>query len=313
MITKPFILLGTLLFSMTAALAGEKTVTPSQGVRLTGLRASHTFKVTLHQSDDASRNGVRITLDERLEPYLKAEVSGGILRLGFEELPKELQNTEKWSCPATAEVTLSRIDRLAVSGMASIHTDDTFSGTASQIDASGMGRIDPITIAVTGNGTPEIGVSGMGRIDVTLRNPVAGMGIDASGMSRLRLTHDAKSNNTKINASGKGEVDLTLQETGSMTLHASGMATITASGQTERLEARSSGQARLELGDLNSAEVDCNASGMSHIVCRVTESIDASASGKSSIRVAADRAIRINTQTTAMAKVRLDTAEIHLK
>lgn len=313
MITKPFILLGALLFSMTTALAGEKTVTPSQGVRLTGLRASHTFKVTLYQSDDARRNGVRITLDERLEPYLVATVSGGILRLGFEELPKELRNTDKWSCPATAEVTLSRINRLAASGMASVHTDDTFSGTASQINASGMGQIDPITIAVTGNGTPEIGVSGMGRIDVTLRNPVARMKIDASGMSRLRLTHDAKSDDTKINASGKGEIDLTLQETGSMTLHASGMATITADGQTERLEAATSGQARLELGDMTIVEADCEAIGMSSIVCRVTQGIDASASGTSSIRIVADRAIRINTQTTAMAKVQQDKAEIHLK
>ena len=304
--TKPFVLLGTLLFSMTAALAGEKTVTPSQGVRLTGLQAGHCFKVTLHQSDDTDRNGVRITLDERLEPYLKAEVSGGMLRLGFEELPKVLQNTENWSCPATAEVTLARIDRLSVSGKASVHTDDTFSGTASQIEASGMGHISPITIAVTGKGTPEIDVSGMGHIDATLRNEVAGMKIDASGMGRLRLTHDAQSSDTKIDASGQSKIDLTLQETGSMDIDASGMASVTASGKTDRLEATTSGQTRLEFGDLSSTEADCTASGMSHMVCRVTKGIDAAASGSSSIRVLADQAIRMHTRTSAMAKVHLN-------
>lgn len=279
MTTRSFAILSALLFSVTAAVAGETTLIPSQGTQLTGLRAGHTFNVTLHQSDDLGRNGVQVTLDERLTPYLRAEVHDGILRLGFEELPKELENSSNWSCPATAEVTLSRIDRLAVSGMASVHTDDTFSGTAAKIHASGMGRIDPMTIDVTGTSTSEIGLSGMGQIDLTLRNLAEETKVDASGMSRLRLTLDTKSKKTRIDASGRGQIDLTLPETAAMNIQASGTASISVAGKTDRLEAAASGGACLKLGDLSAAEAECSASGMGSIVCRVTEGIDASASG----------------------------------
>ncbi|MDE5944978.1 MAG: DUF2807 domain-containing protein [Rikenella sp.] len=302
--TSIFLLLSTALFWTQPAAAGDqKTLAPIQGEQLRGIRASHTFSITLHRSDDASRNGVSLTIDERLEPYLKASVSGGILRLGFEELPKELQNTANWSCPATADVTLSRLDRIDLSGMASVRTSDTFSGTAPQIDLSGMSRVEALTISVVGGGKPDIDVSGMSRIDLTLRNPMSGVEVDASGMSHVRLTLDGKVDATKIDISGKSRVDLSVSETAAMEIEASGLSTVSASGKADRLEAEVSGNSNLDLGNLTVAEADCEATGMSSIVCRVTQGIDASASGKSSIRVHADRTIRMKTEASTMSKI----------
>lgn len=302
--TSIFLLLSTFLFLAAPAVAGgQKTLAPIQGERLSGIRASHAFSITLHRSDEASRNGVRLTIDERLEPYLKASVSGGILRLGFEELPQELQNTANWSCPATADVTLSRLDRIDLSGMASVRTSDTFEGSRPNIDLSGMSRVEALTLSVVGGGKAEIDVSGMSRVDLTLRNPMSGVEVDASGMSHVRLTLDGKVDDTEIDISGKSRIDLSVSETAEMEIDASGMSAVSASGKADRLEAEVSGNSHLDLGDLTVAEADCEATGASSIVCRVTQGITASASGKSSIRVRADRTIRMKTQTSTMSKI----------
>ncbi|WP_274958012.1 hypothetical protein [Millionella massiliensis] len=60
----------TLGLSISTALAASTTLKSAQGLAIHGLDAGHTFTVTLRQSTSQEQNGVTVTIDERLKPYL---------------------------------------------------------------------------------------------------------------------------------------------------------------------------------------------------------------------------------------------------
>lgn len=313
-------LCAALALSVPAALAGETTLTSSQGIPINGLQAGHTFAVSLRQSDNPAQNGVKVTIDERLKPYLEITLRSGILSLGFNDLPRELQNTSNWSCPATAEVTLSHINRLTASGMASIRPEGAFSGTASQIEASGMGKIEPITINVTGTNDTEVSVSGMSTADLTLKGAkgaavkvsgssaltldcggVPELRIDVGGMSSANVKGGAPSMNAEC--SGSSKLILECGAIRSLDASTSGMASITASGNADKVDAEASGSSHINLKELKAKDATCETSGMSGITVWITGSLDADASGSSSIRYRADGNIRLNASKSGMSSI----------
>lgn len=313
-------LCAALTLSLPAALAGETTLTSARGLPIHGLQAGHAFAVTLRQSADAARNGVQVTIDERLKPYLNVTLRGGILTLGFEDLPRALQDAGKWCRPAIAEVTLSRVDRLIVSGMASVKPEGAFSGSAEQVKASGMGRIGPITIAVTGSQTTEINISGMSKADITLRGgkgaavrvsgqsklvldcgAVQSLDIEAGGMSNATVKGGAPSMETEC--SGQSKLSLDCGSIRSLGITASGMASATANGSAESVTAEASGNSHINLKELKAEKVTCETSGMSGITCYPTASLDASASGSSSVRYRSDETLRTNLSKSGMAGI----------
>lgn len=305
-------LCAALTLTIPAALAGPTTLTSAQGLSINGLHAGHTFAVTLRQSDNKAQNSVKVTIDERLKPYLVVTVNSGILTLGFEDLPRNLQNTSKWSCPATAEVTLSRVDRLSASGMASIRPEGTFSGSAGQIKASGMSKIGAITIAVTGSQTSDINVSGMSKADITLQGGngaavrVSGqaklsLGIEVSGMSSATVQGGAPTMETKC--SGQSKLSLDCGTIRSLTAITSGMASATVTGTAESVTAEASGNSHVNLKELKAQRVKCETSGMSGISCYPTVSLDASASGNSSVRYRAGGALQTQLRKSGMSSI----------
>lgn len=313
-------LCAALTLSLPAALAGPTTLTSSQGLAINGLHAGSTFAVTLRQSDNTAQNSIKVTIDERLKPYLEVTVSGGILKLGFRDLPRELQKTNKWSCPATAEVTLSRVDRLIVSGMASVKPEGAFSGSAEQVKASGMGKIGAITIALTGSHTSDISVSGMSNANITLRGgkgasvrvsgqsklaldcgAVQSLDIEARGMSNATVKGGAPTMETEC--SGQSKLSLDCGTIRSLTASTSGMASATVTGTAESVTAEASGNSHINLKELKAQRVKCETSGMSGISCYPTVSLDASASGNSSVRYRAGGALQTRLQKSGMSRI----------
>lgn len=306
--------------SLGTALAGETTLTSAQGIAINGLSAGHTFGVTVRQSSDASRNGVKVTIDERLKPYLEVTVRGGILSIGFRDLPRSLQDAGKWCRPATAEVTLSRIDRLTASGLSSVKAEGTFTGAASRIEASGMGKIGPIDITVTGSQPTEIEVSGLSAIDLTLKG-AKGITADAGGSSRLTLDCGAVPSlgieidgmssanvkggapNTIAEADGSSKLSLECGAIRSLNASTSGMSSITASGSADQVTAEADGSSHINLKELKAKSVLAETSGMSGITAWITESLDASADGSSTVRYRADGNIRLKTSKSGMSSI----------
>lgn len=306
--------------SISTALAASTTLKSAQGLAIHGLDAGHTFTVTLRQSTSQKQNGVTVTIDERLKPYLEVTLREGILHLGFDDLPRELQSSDKWCCPATAEVTLSSIDRLSTSGLASVKPQGSFSGAAREFSASGSSRIDPITVAVTGNHDTEVELSGLSTITLTLQGANSAE-IDVSGNSSLTLdcgsvqeldidvsglsSASIKGNATVVQTDCGGNSKLTLEcgATRTLTASTSGLSSATISGSADRLETEASGNSQLNTQKLKTKAAVCDASGMSSISVWITESLNASASGNSSIRYRADGNIKQTINTSGLSSV----------
>ncbi len=314
-------LCAALALSIPAALAGETTLTSSQGISINGLQAGHTFAVTLRQSAHTAENGVKVTIDERLKPYLEVRLEKGILSLGFRDLPRELQDAGKWSRPATAEVTLSRIDRLSALGLASVRAEGTFSGTAAEITASGIGKIGPITIDVTGGSGTEVNTSGMGNIENLTLNRAKGARVKASGSSHLTLncgsvaslnievsgmssaTVKGGAPSAKAECSGSSKLSLDCGTIRTLDVTTSGMSSVTAAGSADKVDAESSGSSHINLKELKAKDAVCKTSGMSGITVWTTGSLDADASGSSSIRYRADGTIKTSFSKSGMGSI----------
>lgn len=314
-------LCAALALSIPATLAGKTTLTSAQGLPINGLQAGSTFQVTLRQSDNAARNGVKVTIDERLKPYLEVTLRSGILTLGFQDLPRNLQDASNWLCPATAEVILSRIDRLGASGLSNIKPEGSFSGAAAEIKASGSSRIGPLTIAVTGGDANEVKVSGLSQIEsLTLKNArtaevtasgssrlavdcgaVSSLGIEVSGMSNATVKGGAPS--TVATVSGSAGLRLDCGAIRSLNITASGMASSSAAGSAESVTAEASGSSHINLKELKAQRVKCETSGMSGITCCPTVSLDASASGSSSVRYRAGGTLRTTLSKSGMGSI----------
>lgn len=311
-----FGLCAALALSIPALFAGETTLTSFQESDIRGLHVGHTFAVTVRQSASAAKNGVKVTIDDRLKPYLDVRLEKGILHLGFDDLPRDLQDAGKWSRPAVAEVTLSRIDRLTVSGLASVKAEGTFTGAADAIEASGIGKIGPIAIQVIGTGTTDVTASGMGSIALTLQGAV-GVDVKASGSSNLSLdcgavrdlsivvggmssaTVKGGAPSIETECSGSSKLSLDCGAIGSLDATASGMASMTVIGSADKVDAESSGSSHIDLKEFKTKDAVCETSGMSGITVWTTGSLDANASGSSRIRYRGDGKIRFSTSGMA--------------
>lgn len=313
-------LCAALALTIPAALAGETTLTSSQGLAIRGLHAGHTFAVTLRQSANTAENGVKVTIDERLKPYLEVRLEKGILKLDFIDLPRDLQDAGKWSRPATAEVTLSRIDRLTSSGLSSVKAEGTFTGAATRIEASGISKIGPLDLTVTGTQATQIESSGMSSIDLILRN-AQGISAEAGGNSHLTLdcgaipaldieidgmssaTVKGGAPSTKAECDGSSKLSLDCGAIRSLDASTSGMSSMIISGSADNVTAEADGSSHINLKELKTKNVTAETSGMSGITAWVTESLDADASGSSSIRYRADGKIRLSTSKSGMASI----------
>lgn len=309
-----------LALTISASLAGETTLTSLQGLPICGLHASHSFAVTLRQSTRIAENGVKITIDERLEPYLEVALRESILYLGFKELPRELRVFDEWCRPAVAEVTLSRLDRLAVSGFASVKPVGAFSGAAALIETSGFSKIDPIVIRVAGNEDSEINLSGISSADITLKGAkgadikvigkstltldcgtVRDLGINIGSISSATVKGGALS--MKVECSGSSKLSLDCGAIRSFDISTFGVSSVIASGSADKVDAESGGNSKIDLKNLKAKDVVCKASGVSGITVWTTGSLDAHVSGNSAIRYRADGYIRLNTDNSGRGSI----------
>lgn len=250
-----------LVLSLGVVSAATQTRVTVQSKSLCGLHAGSTFTVTLRQNSDPAAAKAIITIDPRLEPYLERKIEDGVLTLGFKDLPRELQSAGKWSCPATAEVTVTGLKHLSTSGLANVKAEGSFSGRIDQISSSGNSRIGALDLTVPHDASFKIETSGLSSVSLTLH-----------GGSRLNAE-----------ASGNSNQQLDFGSLESLEGSTSGLSHITATGSAQRVEAEASGNSGQSLVGVKAASVECSTSGLSKITCHPTRSLKAEASGNSRI------------------------------
>ncbi|HZS20639.1 MAG TPA: DUF2807 domain-containing protein [Pseudonocardiaceae bacterium] len=161
-------------FSDPAALAGSGRLT-SRTVDLPGVTsvvAAANFAVHLRTGGPAQ---AVVRMDDNLVDRVDATVTGGVLRLGIKP------GMSVRNATLSADVTVGKLDRVAISGASRITLTDTVRSPTLQLEVSGVGsltgpiQVDRLLADVSGAGS--LGVSGL----------VQDFRLEAAGASRLPL------------------------------------------------------------------------------------------------------------------------------
>ncbi|MDR0694728.1 MAG: DUF2807 domain-containing protein [Prevotellaceae bacterium] len=259
------IILLLILSGMALAAAGQLTETREVS-HFTGISASSVFDITVTKGATES---LVITADEDVMPYVRSEVSDGVLKLYID---RDVRNVKILK----AAVTIKELDMVRLSGACRLASEEVFtpakfsgdlSGASSlqltvktgqlSLDASGACRA---TLDATVENTVVFDFSGATKIQGNLT--VDNLTVDMSGASRLELTGTANgasfdiSGTTRIQAenfllkdasvksSGASRVDLHV--TKSLRVHSSGASAVRYKGSPSTFDVKTSGVAGLK-------------------------------------------------------------------
>lgn len=249
-----------------------------------GLEISSSIDVTVEQSDTYSIN---IAVLSEYAPYLDIRVTGGILNVGFKNLPKKLNTTSYVKSAAAAKITMPSLERLSLSGASSFTTADSFDAgnNGIQISVSGASELKRVEMYGT---DAKITVSGASRANIV--GGFVDISMQVSGTSRAALTADAE--DLIVTASGTAVADIE-GEYEDVDLTASGVANITIEGQAGELEASGSGTASIDALKMPVNSADVSLSGASVCKTCVQKELEANCSGASTLSYKADNEIKL--------------------
>ena len=284
-------ILAILALAVFSASAADVIVEKNYNLKdFRGLEISSTFDVTVEQSDTYS---ISIAVLSEYAPYLDIRVTGGILNVGFKNLPKRLNTTSYIKSAAAAKICMPSLERLSLSGASTFSTADSFDAgnNGIQISVSGASELKHVEMYGT---DARITVSGASRASIT--GGFVDIDMAVSGTSRATLAADAEELN--VTASGTAVADIE-GEYEDVELSASGVAHITVKGQADELDATGSGTASIDVLKMpvNSAEVSL--SGASVCKTYVQKELEASCSGASTLSYKSDNEIKLELKQIA--------------
>jgi len=193
----------------------------------TSIASGGSAEVRVHR---AKATRVVVTTDENIQEYFNAEVSGGILSLGYKPVTMISRVTK-----LVVDVYMPSLEAITVSGSGNMSLVDSFKG-------------DSFSATVSGSG------SFAGSINYDT------VAVKLSGSGKVRL--DGSSDRLTVVVSGSGKFDCARLSTKSadMILSGSGDAELTVSG---RLDARISGSGSVRYG--GKPEVNASISGSGRV------------------------------------------------
>lgn len=132
-------LCAALIFCGGTAYAQSTATRTIETGHLRGLSARSGFDVTLRQGPSS---GALITVDSRLQPYLRATVDDGVLSIGFDNLPRNLQRVQG----RKAQVTVTSLEKLEAHSGAGITGNGSFTADECEIDVHSGAQIQHINV-----------------------------------------------------------------------------------------------------------------------------------------------------------------------
>ena len=239
-----------------------------------GLSISNTFDVTVEKADSYS---IHIAVLDEYAPYLDVRVIGGVLNLGFRNLPRKLSATGYIKSAAVAKITMPSLERLSLSGASHFEAKGSFDiGSAPfQMTVSGASEVKRVEIF---GGDAMIDVSGASRANIS--GSFVDIEMDLSGASRTALTADGE--DLRIEASGtavaesEGEYENAEFET-------SGVSNITVNGMAATLNVDASGTSSVDALNMHVDTAEVNLSGASVCKTDVSGSLKTECTGASTL------------------------------
>ncbi|GHT08866.1 DUF2807 domain-containing protein [Bacteroidia bacterium] len=229
----------------------------------TSINASGVFDIVLTQGNSES---LSIEADEELIPYVKYDVSAGVLKLWLKK--NELKNIKK----PKAFVTLKELNSLNLSGACSVNGTGVFPSKKCKIDCGGATKVNiqvktgELLIDLSGASNLQVGVqdaknvsldaSGASKTNISATSGIKKMNVDASGSSNVKLSGNAES--LVIGVSGAGKVDAEQFGANEADITATGASRVKV-GVIKGLKADASGASRIQynklsiIGDINTS------------------------------------------------------------
>ncbi len=150
----------------------------------TGISVSGAIEVELTQSDTFE---VAMQMPADYVPYFKISVNRGVLKAGFEDLPRKLRNYMSGDL-FLLTVKMPEVTDIYMSGATKLTAGGGFVMPSGKLEIDGSGAASIRDFAVTADEI-EVELSGASNLDMDLR--CRKVGIDASGASKVDLKGEA--------------------------------------------------------------------------------------------------------------------------
>lgn len=281
---KLYCIIAILCMSLISASAEDVII--EKNYNLTGFRGlavSNTFDVTVEKSDSYS---VSVAVPDQYASYLDVRMSGGILYIGFKNLPRKLSAASLIKS-AVAKVSMPSLERLSLSGASKFECEDAFEigNTGFQLSVSGASEVKRVEVYGT---DAVINVSGASKANIA--GGFIDVGIEASGTARVVLTADGENLEAKSSGSAVADIEGVYEV---LDFHASGAANITIKGGAESMEVDCSGAASVDALNAPVRFAEVSLSGASVCKTAVTEELEAECSGASTLSYKADEDVKL--------------------
>jgi len=253
----------------------------------TGLNVSSVYNVELTRD---SRYAVRVEAPDFLMPYLLVEVRDGSLRLGLQELPRDVRRRfENANYDLRATVSMPELRELKMSGASKLVACGEFSTRREfELKLSGATQVRDLSIKA-----PEADIECSGASKLYLTGSFTKLDAALSGSAAGKLTADAREADLELSGAAKLSVAGTL---GQVELEAGGAANYTQEGAITSLAAEANGAARITTSEASAATARVRLSGAAKAIIDVREELSASLSGAASLRYRAGASLKITEQ-----------------
>ncbi|MBR5724371.1 MAG: DUF2807 domain-containing protein [Bacteroidales bacterium] len=271
------------------ALAGTET----KVYRLSGfdgLSVSSIYQVELTKS---SRYYVKVEAPDFLMPYLLVEVGGGTLRLGVEELPRDIRRKmESGRYKIRATVTLPELNSLRMSGAARLDADGDFvSRKKFRMDLSGASAAEGLVVKAS-----EANIEASGAAHFSLTGEYDRMNLRMSGSAKGNVTGPSGEAWAELSGAAGLSVNGKL---GKVDVQGSGAANLNLKGSVDDLKIEGSGAAKFDISDAPSRTAHVRMSGAAGARIDVRDELSVSLSGAASLRYRAGDRLHIASQTVS--------------
>lgn len=277
----------SLLFLMVAATLATAFAEPATAKNrythsydfsdFTVLSVSHAFKVELTFEN---RYEVSIDVPDFIEPYLKISKTGEKVRIDLEKLPNDIQRKlSDENTSLLARVSVPKLTKLQLSGASKVNATGRLVVGEETLFVSLSGATELNGLVAEGREKLAIEISGASKADfeATFKK----LDVDLSGASKLRFGGDAEQLAIELSGASGAQFDGNYEETDA---DISGSSKLTLTGDSKKLTLELSGASKFECMG-TSARANVELSGASKAKLAVTEKLQYSLSGVSTLRV----------------------------
>lgn len=271
------------------------------------ISVSDDFEVSLVKG----KHGVKITSEKELIPYIQVYVRSKSLFITYDEksVPKDIRKLFKGrgsSDPVfRAVVSMPEIGGISLSNNATLSSIEDFSGGTFDLNLADKAQVKTLTVRVNSanlnlkkNAQVSMNVEVANRLEINtegnasikLSGKAQEFSVNAAGSSELTVSADCKS--STITTSGSADLSLS-QKTEKMVLTVGGFSKLNLSGEADSIQIRGERSASVDANAFSVKKAEANLSGSAKVNISISESLDATLVGGSSLYYTGTPSIKI--------------------